>query len=161
MHKHEKTSLRDRTRQNYHSERFMSTANTFIKAAYGHLLCTLTNRTVILLQNLCKIFPYVRPFLNFSSVRHTCSMGRFRKSLSPCSILVKTWQNCIIFMLMKTLQSFILCFILLHPNYLSLDAGAALLWTLTLSFTVLLHLFLPLLKKKIVLKYKTDRARII
>ena len=54
MNKHEKTSLRDRTRQNYHSERFMSTANTFIKDAYGHLLCTLTNWTVILLQNLCK-----------------------------------------------------------------------------------------------------------
>ena len=54
MNKHEKTSLRDRTRQNYHSERFLSTANTFIKDAYGHLLCTLTNWTVILLQNLCK-----------------------------------------------------------------------------------------------------------
>jgi len=54
MNKHEKTSLRDRTRQNYHSERFMSTANTFIKDAYGHLLCTVTNWTLIILQNLCK-----------------------------------------------------------------------------------------------------------
>ncbi len=53
MDKHEKTSLRDRTRQNYHSERFLSTANTFIKDAYGHLLCTLTNWTLIILQNLC------------------------------------------------------------------------------------------------------------
>ena len=54
MNNHEKTSIGDRTRQNYHSERFLSTANTFIQDVVRQLLCTMTNWTLILLRNLWK-----------------------------------------------------------------------------------------------------------